>query len=427
MAQAVLRWKATSALSPMIASDPSIPPPDLEEELGRALDHFRAGRLDAAEALCRRVQTVQPDHFQALRLTARIAGVRGDLTTAIAALSRAAKLAPHDVGVWAELGVTYRAAERYDAARYVLERALLADGGSNPFLRLLLAEVLERDARPELALLQYFRALLEARRIRRWAQPGIDTFGAEQWIPHAEAYVRRGRRDWFERLLAAQRDRRPAARWDRIDGALAIHLGERPPPAADAAVVWYVPELDSGPFPDPHGRIRPRAPDLAGLRAECDACLRTAAPSAGVRRVALLLRGLEQYEVRHHAPRLRAALAALPLLCVPNCAPEVELIELTAKARARLPSGRSNARCHLVLNGGEIPIVVVAGDRSHQLAAGESLVVDPRFPAECWAEAATRVLLGEVWHPALEAHEREALSTLFAAAVDFAARLQELP
>ncbi len=390
---------------------------------------------DAAEEPWRRVLAAQPENLEALRSLARIAGTRGDFGGAVALLSRAAKAAPQDVGVLAELGIAYRAAERYDAARYVLERALLLDAGRNPFLRLLLAQVLERDARPELALLHYFRALVEARRAQRWAQPGVPTFAAERLIAHAEHYAATGRRAWFERALAPLREQAPHARWDRVEAALAAHLGERTPTPVDPrqhAGMLFMPGLSTAPFPDPtHLPWLPAAAvALAGVREEIAACLEAALPAGGSGRVPICLRGIEQYEARRHARRLLARLAELPLARVSNHAPDVEIVALAGQVRLPAQYGRSNARCWAVFALGENTAVeVTVGGETRPLVAGETRIVDPSFGVAWHNAGASRatLLTAEVWHPGLAEHERQALSVLFAAAVDFDTRLQELP
>src|SRR5579883_3413044 len=129
---------------------------------------------------------------------------------------------------------------------------------------------------------------------------------------------------------APLREQAPHARWDRVEAALAAHLGERTPTPVDPrqhAGMLFMPGLSTAPFPDPtHLPWLPAAAvALAGVREEIAACLEAALPAGGSGRVPICLRGIEQYEARRHARRLLARLAELPLARVSNHAPDVEI------------------------------------------------------------------------------------------------------
>ncbi|HZP67260.1 MAG TPA: aspartyl/asparaginyl beta-hydroxylase domain-containing protein [Rudaea sp.] len=392
-----------------------------------AREHARAGRAHDAEACFRRVLAERGDDVEALRFIAAQAAGRGEDGEAVALLSRAAKAAPEDAGVLAELGIVYRSAERYDAARYVLERAVALDAARNPSMRLVLADVLERDARPELALLHYFRALVDARRLRRWTGEDGAGYEIERLAAHAERYAAAGRRAWFERALAAE----GMTCSERVRAALAMYLGERPVALADPrqrSVFLPVPGLAATPFLD-RGQfpwLAAASATLATLGAEAAACL-AAVPRQAALRLAIQLHGIAQYEARRHAPRLVAALASLPLPHIANHAPEAELLALDTGASLPAQYGRANWRPRaIVALAGSASFDVVAGGEQRTLVAGESVVADASFGIAYRASGAARALTFEVWHPDLAAHERQALSVLALAAVDFDTRLSEL-
>ncbi|HTA65038.1 MAG TPA: aspartyl/asparaginyl beta-hydroxylase domain-containing protein [Xanthomonadaceae bacterium] len=390
--------------------------------------------MAAAEEGLGRVLEIRPDHADALRLLARIKNARGDRDEAVILFSRAARAAPQNVGVLAELGVTYQAAERFDAARYTLERAAGMSAGRNPSIRLLLAHALELDARPELALLHYFRAMLEARQARRWTDPGDAAPDADRLIPHARHFMAEQRRAWFERALDPLRRLTPTANLDRIDAALAMHLGERdlvPGDPRQQAGIFHVPGILAACFPDVRfDWLAQATASLTGLGDEIEACLAAAPPGAdaGVVRRAVHRRGNVQYEARRHAPRLLSLLDDLPLARIPNNAPDVDIVALPAGTRMAGDRGRMNSRCLAIihLDGGEIEMIV--GGESRMLAARAHLVLDPSFGVEYRNASATRarLLVLDVWHPDLSDVEQQALSALIVAALDFDTRMQEL-
>lgn len=66
----------------------------LQATLSQAVGHFQAGRLDQAEALCRRALDVVPDQPEALNLLGVILSERGNPLLALKALDRSIALDP---------------------------------------------------------------------------------------------------------------------------------------------------------------------------------------------------------------------------------------------------------------------------------------------------------------------------------------------
>ena len=424
-------------------------------ELENAHRLVREGKLAEAEQAFRRVLESQPDQVEALRFLANAALARGAAGEAIDLLNRAANVDRNDIGVLLELGAAYRAADRRDESRYVLERALQLTQGRNTTARLLLANVLELDRRDELALVHYFRAVIDAQSAGQWLDESSTEPGLRQLVLHAMRYVAEGRRALFEAALQPMRNTDPAAALDRIERALSIYLresGEQPPDPRQRPTFLYVPGLGSAPFID----AKPEWLDdfllrIAAAGPEIDACLASspspaavssspfslgsllgnlpAAESAVEQRISIYQRGLLHDVPRQHAPHLLDALNAAPLAHVPRHGPDAEIVVLNADARSALRYGRSNSRCSVVVAmPGSAKVGVVTGGEARTLATGAALLCDPSFGVEYFndGDGEARILAFEIWHPALSSNERQALGAIAATAVDFDTRLQEI-
>lgn len=437
-----------------MSPDPQFTIATSSREIENAHRLMREGRLAEAEQAFARVLEVQPGHSEALRFLANAALARGAAGEAVELLNRAAAADRNDIGVLMELGVAYRAADRRDEARYVLERALQASGGRNTSARLLLANVLELDQRPELALAHYFRAILDAQGAGQWLGDDSTEPGLRQLVRHAMRYVADGRRALFDAALQPVRAR--GAALDRVERALADYLREAREPRADSRqrpTFLYVPGLGTTPFLDPAhcAWLDGLAQRIAGAGDEITACLASpeAAPAdtalpfslgsllaaqapdvaPAERRVPVYQRGLLHEVPRRLAPRLLEALAAAPMVHIARHGPDAELIELAARARSGLRHGRTNSRCGvaIALQDGA-PVRVLAGGEVRVLQAGQSALFDPSFGVEYAndGDAPARLLAFEVWHPGLSMDERDALTALTAAVVEFDARVQDL-
>lgn len=425
-------------------------------ELSAAREHVRLGHLQEAEQAFHRVLAGNPDQAEALRFLANAALARGNPAAAVQMLAHAAESDRNDPGLLLELGAAYCASGRFDAARYVLERATGLDGTHRPSARLLLGQVLELDQRPELALLHYFRAILEAQRAGQWLADDSTEPGLRKLVRHAMGFVARERRALFERGLQPLRGDAADGQLQRIDRALAIYLRERDERPADPLqqpTFLYVPGLATTKFIDPArcAWLDACTHRVAALGAEVDACAQAthATPtgnpfSLGVlqaattpdngaaprwRRLPVYQRGVLQEPARLHTPQLLAALDAAPMVRVPGHGPDAEIILLQRDSAIEARYGRSNAR----------PLVVIAlddsadfevhvGGEQRSLQPGHALVFDPTF-GYAYAhhgDGEARAVALEVWHPDLAPIECRAIAALGAAAVDFDGKLQEL-
>ncbi|WHZ20413.1 MAG: hypothetical protein OJF55_002562 [Rhodanobacteraceae bacterium] len=425
-------------------------------ELEIARTHVRQGNLVEAERAYRQVAATQPDQVEALRFLANAELSRGNPGEAVAILSRAAQVNRDDIWVLLELGVAYRSAQRMDEARSVFERALESSQGRNTTARLLLANVYEQDDRPQMALLQYFRAILDAQAKRQWLDDATTEPGLRQLVKHAMRYVDTGRRQLFGNVLEPFRRGMDAARLGRIDTALSVYLGERTEEPADPRqkpTFLYIPDPGAVCFPDTAAFdwLADWSARASSLDGEALACIRSTAEQpadvspfslnamtagqgaqsapATEQQIPLYQRGIFQDAIRAQLPRLSGMLDSAPLVRISNYAPDAAILALQPGARTSARHGRTNAFCTIVVGfEGSAPLRVTVGGEPRQLRAGQALAFDPSFGFEYAAigDAPSRALVFEVWNPGISPLERDALSALTAAVVDFDSRLQEL-
>lgn len=436
-----------------MSSDPQFIVSTSPRELENAHRLVREGRLAEAEQAFLRVLEIQPEQTEALRFLANAALARGQAGEAVDLLNRVALANRNDIGVLIELGVAYRVADRCDESRYVLERALQASEGRNNTARLLLANVLELDRRPELALPQYFRAILDAQGAGQWLNDGSTEPGLRQLVRHAMRYVAAGRRALFDAALQPLHEH--GASLDRVERALADYLRETSEPRADLRQrpsFLYVPGLGGTPFLDAERFLWMQSflQGIAKCSDEIQACFAAPARASASaspfslgnllaaetpetltpeRRVPLYQRGLLHETPRQHAPHVVAMLGEAPLVYIPRHGPDAELIELAARARSGLRYGRTNSRCGVAIAlQGSAPMRVLVGGEARALNAGEALVFDPSFGVEYAndGEMSAHALAFEIWHPDLSEDERHALMALTTAVVDFDGRVQDL-
>lgn len=429
--------------------------PAISHELSSAREHLRQGRLQDAELSYRRVLIANPDLSEALRFLANAALARGDPAEAVALLNRAIDINRDDPGMLLELGAAYRAGERLDAARYVLERALVLSNGRHPAARLLLANVLELDQRPELALLHYFRAIIEAQGAGQWIDDNSTEPGLRLLVRHAMKYVAQERRALFENELLPLQQSIPAAQLGRIDRTLAIYLrerDERPDDPLQRPGFLFVPGLGAERFIDNTqlSWLDDCTDIIAGLGSEIDACL-VGSPASGipsfslnsllephalsgnspdqVSRISIYRCGLLNDQTRLNAPRLIAIMDTVPLVHIPKHGPDAEIIALNADTRLPLRHGRTNSRPTVIVapeDSGDLQIVV--GGECRSLQAGCAMVFDSTFGYELVNNSAcmARAVTFEIWHPALTPVEQRAIAVLTSAVVEFDTQLQEL-
>lgn len=424
-------------------------------ELETARKHVRQGNLAEAERVYRQIASAQPDQLEALRFLANAALSRGDPGTAVGLLSRVAQADHGDIGVLLELGVAYRNADRMDEARSVFERALEQTQGRDTTARLLMANVLELDKRPDTALLHYFRAILDAQAKRQWRDESSTEPGLRPLVLHAMQYVDAGRRELFQGVLEPFRGGINAARLGRVDTALANYLHDKHDAPADPRqrpTFLYLPDVGAKRFMDTtsFGWLGDWSSRATCLDDEALACLGTAqAPAPAVfsfgalaattsaaagatpRELAMPLyqRGASNDAIRDQAPRLFGIIDQAPLVRIPRYGPDVSILALQPGTHAAVRYGRSNAFCTVVAAfSGSAPMQVTVGGETRPLAAGQAVVFDSSFDFEfaTHGDVQALALVLEVWNPEISQLEQQALGALATAAVNFDERLQGL-
>ncbi|MGH8145550.1 MAG: tetratricopeptide repeat protein [Rhodanobacteraceae bacterium] len=438
-----------------MTSDPSFTFESINSELEIARTHVRQGNLAEAERVYRHVAAGQPDQVEALRFLANAALSRGDPGEAVTLLSRAAQVDRSNIGVLLELGVAYRSAQRMDEARSVFERALESSQGRNTTARLLLANVLEQDNRPEMALLHYFRAILDAQSSGQWRDESTTEPGLRQLVQHAMRYVDTSRHDRFGAALEPFKHGINAARLGRIDAALASYLHERAEPPADARqqpTFLHIPDPEATCFLDtaafdwlPDWSARASALDGEALACISNA-MEEAAPTpfslesmtvpqdsitvpARERRIPLCQRGIYDETIRNLAPGLSRLLDVAPLARIPNYAPNATILALHSGARTQPYRGRTNAFCAIAVGfANSATLQITVGGEPRRLQVGEPLVFDSSFGVEYAATSDEQAyaLVLETWNPRISPLETDALTALITSVLDFDSHLQDL-
>lgn len=270
--------------------------------------------------------------------------------------------------------------------------------------------------------------------------------GTRELLPGAISLVQRARADAlapaWQQLVA--RHGEPAL--ERIGAALARHLGQarfEPASPLQKPSFLFVPGLPDQPWFE-----RGQFPFLAeieahtgAIRAELEAVLDEehgvqpyvdmpeGAPATPAWRA---LNGSTQWSSYHlfrhglpvdanarRCPRTIAALEALPIMRIPDHAPEAMFSILRPQTRIPPHTGVINGR--LIVH---LPLVVPpqcgalrVGGLARAWREGECLVFDDSYVHEAWNDSAqTRVvLIFDIWHPDLTDAERDAMATMIGA------------
>jgi tetratricopeptide (TPR) repeat protein len=130
----------------------------ISQALTIAIQHQQAGRLQAAEQVCRQILAIQPDHAGAWHLLGLVNAQTGNYPRAAECLARAVNAQPDWAEAQANLGNALRELGKLDEAAACLQRAIqrkpgFADAHNN------LGIVLKEQGKPEQAVACYRRAL----------------------------------------------------------------------------------------------------------------------------------------------------------------------------------------------------------------------------------------------------------------------------
>jgi aspartate beta-hydroxylase len=309
--------------------------------------------------------------------------------------------------------------------------------------RLLYGRTLEVLGRRREATLQYYGAVNDAQKKGRWLSPETTAPALQELVVYAMKFVDAERRRIFEEAMVPARERASVSELARVDDCLAIYLGERPAGYADARQrpkFLYVPRLPTTayfaaalfPWYDQLERatqtIRDELLTLLGDGGNFEPFLKIESPE----QVPQYLGGEEPnwnafFFYRHgrryddncaRCPATTAILESLPLVRIPEHAPEICYSVLTPGTHILPHHGSTNARVvtHLPLIVPSDCAIVVGGE-PHVWEEGRCVTFDDTFEHEAWnrSDKTRAVLILDVWNPHLTAIEREALTALIAA------------
>lgn len=329
--------------------------------------------------------------------------------------------------------------DRAGEASTIYERIL--DHKPNFFLaRLYYGRALEVLQRPREATVHYYRAINDAQKKGRWLSPETTAPALHELVVYAMKFVDTERRRLFEDALAPVREHASASEFARIDECLAIYLLEKNadyPDPRQRPKFLYVPRLPTTAyfaralFPwyadleRETATIRDELLSLLGESHNFEPFLAFESPG----QVPHYLGGEKPnwnafFFYRHgrrydencaRCPATTAILERLPLVRIPEHAPEICFSVLTPGTHILPHHGSTNARLvtHLPLivpNDCEIRV----GGEPHVWEEGRCITFDDTFEHEAWnrSDKTRAVLIVDGWNPHLTAIEREALTIL---------------
>jgi aspartate beta-hydroxylase len=410
--------------------------PDLksvEELLRDAAALEAARRLDEAAELHRAVLARAPASPASLQFLSAHCFVRGELAAAAGYMQRYIAVDPANLEAYGGLAVTLEALGRVDQAVTVLRQAY-ARQPSEPKTLLLLGAALAKAGQPEAAaaagsLLE--TAQPEMLQLDRMAGGAAYAKERSARLRHAlESFCARLRTDAVDEARRAE----PGADFSRVSAAVwrpvfAPGASERRRPG-----FFYVPQLDDEPWLEPErfdwaADLEAAALELAkevagslnvdadGLpyidKNEVDETWRTLAGRTDWSAVHFWNDTLPNERALARFPKVRAALERLPLVNFGGVPVEAFLSIL--KPRTRIPPHFGNANHRLTVH---LPLIVPAGcgvevgGEARETRFGRLMIFDDSYEHSAWnnSDAARIVLIFEIWHPALSAAERTAVT-----------------
>jgi aspartate beta-hydroxylase len=405
----------------------------VEELLREAAALEAARRLDEAAELHRAVLARAPASPASLQFLSAHCFVRGDLAAAAGYMQRYIAVDPANLDAYGGLAVTLEALGRVDEAVTVLRQAY-ARQPTEPKTLLLLGAALAKAGQPEAAAAA--GSLLET------AQPEmlqLDRLaGGVAYAKERSARLRHALESFCAHLRAdaveEARHAEPAADFSRVSAAVwrpvfAPGASERRRPG-----FFYVPQLADEPWLEPErfdwaADLEAAAPELAkevagslnvdadGLpyidKNEVDETWRSLAGRGDWSAVHFWNDTLPNERALARFPKVRAALERLPLVNFGGVPVEAFLSIL--KPRTRIPPHFGNANHRLTVH---LPLIVPAGcgvkvgGEARETRFGRLMIFDDSYEHSAWndSDAARIVLIFEIWHPALSAAERTAVT-----------------
>jgi tetratricopeptide (TPR) repeat protein len=407
----------------------------VEDLLGEAAALEGARRFDEAEELHRAVLARAPASLASLQFLSRRRFAQNDLTAAAAYMQRYVALDPANLDAYRGLAVALEALGRFDEAITVLRQAYLrqpTDPQTLLFLGAAFAKVGQSEASAAAGIMLE-STLPEMLLLDRQA-------GGAAYANERSARLRHALQNFYAQLRADAMEEakraEPAADLSRVSIAVfrpvfASGTSERRRPA-----FFYVPQLADAPWLEPEtfdwaADLQAAAAELAdevagslnvdadGLpyieKDEQDATWRNLAGRTDWSAVHFWNDALPNEPALARFPKVRAALARLPL--VTSGGVPVEAFLSILKPRTRIPPHFGNANHRLTVH---LPLIVPAGcgvkvgGETRETRFGRLMIFDDSYEHSAWNDSETPriVLIFEIWHPALSAAERTAVAGL---------------
>jgi aspartyl/asparaginyl beta-hydroxylase (cupin superfamily) len=388
-----------------------------------------SGRLDEGARLWRQVQSLAPDHPEALYNLGQHALYRKDAKAAREMLEKAAALAPREPIVALNLAFACRALNDVHGEAAALERSLAIDPYFLPAL-LAKGQLIERSGGKRQAAEIYKNALVIA--------PPDDRLPGEfkPQIDHARRRVRENADEMAAFLadrMVAIRARHAGADFSRIDECVEVAAGTKKV-YVQAPTMLNFPHLPAIQYYE-----RGQFPWMEALEAQTDAIREELiglleedaegfkpyvthpqgvplnqwaelnwSPRWSARY--LWKDGTRQDDVCAKCPRTAEALVAVPRANIPNFAPTAFFSTLDPHTRIPPHSGDTNVR--LIVH---LPLIVPGecyfrvGNDTRRFEAGKAWVFDDTIEHEAWndSDKLRVILIFDVWNPFLSEAERE--------------------
>jgi len=399
-----------------------------------------AGQRDEAEKLLARAEAAAPAHPMVLNARAIQLLQSGDMTGGRALLEQALRSDPRNTSLWINLATALRALELRDEEEQALQSLLKLE--PRHLLALLQkAELLELRGKPRAAAAVFHNALQTLPPGTRLPQ------SLREKIAHAFESVRKNDlalETQISSAVSGVRAAHPDPARGRVEHGLAALLGKRriyPPQPS----FLHVPMLPSWEF-----YPREQFDWLAELEAATpsirDECQRVLRQDAGLEPYITRPEGspLDQWAELNHSrkwsvfylwrdgvrveahtlrcPITAALLARLPMSTVPGYSPTAFFSILEPGAHIPAHCGATNSR--LIVH---LPLVVPpksrfrVGSETREWREGEAWVFDDTIEHEAWNESdkLRAILIFDVWHPSLNAAERELIHAAVPAIKDY--------
>ena len=407
------------------------------------------GQHDEAETLFSRILDAAPYHRDALNFLAARAYARGDLSRCIALLEQAVRGTPHDALLHDNLAIAYLDSGQSAKASEQFDRVLeLRPGDVGATLHR--GFLLEREGRETAAVEWYARACIAVGDVDAYLSAAGNPPRMKERLRAAVGAMMREVRRIIEGRVTPLRTDYASADFSRVDRCIEIFAGgeRHRPDALQRPALLYFPGLPTKPFYERH-----EVPESAELESALPAvlseftALRDGAATFppyvqadGQSNLAQwrelnnstswsayhLYRGGERLqEACGRCPSTAGLVEELPLARIPGHAPEVFFSVL--QPGTHIPShfglGNYKLAVHLplVLPGN---CAIRVGNETREWEPGKCLIFDDSFQHEAWNRSGeTRtVLILDVWHPALQEHERAAVCAILDAIGTFRQR-----